>query len=254
MTSNPFIILLSIMYVAQYLSGYISLPMSFDWRNIYSKNFASPLRNQYQNVENISQYDISWVMAATSTIADRMNIYMGHSNLKNDLSVQSILNVIPQSDKYDKDIYKYVMEYGVSHETYHNSGEYCQQCERLYIEGYGKLINASVYDIKREIYKNGPITCVLKATKGLEDYTSGIYKEYSSTINPHPNHVVSIVGWGYENGTDYYIVRNSWGYSYGEGGFFRIVTGNYKNGTGKYWNLGIEQECSYPWMGEWRLS
>lgn len=277
MESTLIFILLSLLYALQYLSGCVTLPMTFDWRNIYGMNFISPLRNQHQLVINQTLCGICWAMATSSTIADRMNIYMGQSNLKNYLSVQNILDCIPYPDSCqggnEIDVYKYVMTYGVPHETcnvykgyrqtcdpnmqcyhcnYHGRCHSIQSYERLYIKGYGKLVNASVHNIKHEIYHNGPITCALKATKGLEKYTSGVYKEYISDINPHPNHVVSIIGWGYENDTDYYIVRNSWGYSYGEGGFFRIVTGNYKNGTGKYWNLGIEQDCSYPMMGEWR--
>uniref|UniRef100_A0A6C0CTN3 Peptidase C1A papain C-terminal domain-containing protein n=1 Tax=viral metagenome TaxID=1070528 RepID=A0A6C0CTN3_9ZZZZ len=273
-------VLLSGFFITQYLSGLLFLPMSFDWRNINGVNYLSPLRNQHQIVENHTLCGICWAMATTSTIADRMNIYMGYSsNLKNYLSVQSILDCIPYTDSCEGgneiDVYKYIMEYGVPHETCNVYRGYPQQCirdmecyrcnyhgkchsiqsyEKLYIKGYGKLINASVYDIKREIYQNGPITCAIKATKGLEEYTSGIYKEYNTKIDPNSNHVVSIIGWGYENDTEYYIVRNSWGYPYGEDGFFRIVTGNYRNGTGKYWNLGIEQDCSYPLMGEWRRS
>ena len=32
------------------------------------------------------------------------------------------------------------------------------------------------------------------------------------------NHYVSIVGWGIENNTKYWFVRNSWGYYYGING------------------------------------
>ena len=31
------------------------------------------------------------------------------------------------------------------------------------------------------------------------------------------------IGWGSESGTDYWIIENSWGSSWGDAGFFKIV-------------------------------
>jgi len=87
--------------------------------------------------------------------------------------------------------------------------------------------------MKAEIYKNGPITCGMDVTDNFEAYTGGIYKE--KKLLPIPNHEVSVIGFGVEDDQEFWIVRNSWGTYWGEGGFFRIAMG----GDG----LCIECEC-----------
>jgi cathepsin B len=55
------------------------------------------------------------------------------------------------------------------------------------------------------------------------NYKSGVYKHVSGNVLG--GHAVKIVGWGQENGTNYWICANSWGTSWGENGFFRIAWG-----------------------------
>ena len=77
------------------------------------------------------------------------------------------------------------------------------------------------------IYARGPIACGIMAT------------------SPEINHIVSVAGWGVENGTEYLIVRYSWGVPLGEEGWVRIVTSVYKDGKGDDYILAIEQDCAF---------
>jgi C1A family cysteine protease len=54
-------------------------------------------------------------------------------------------------------------------------------------------------------------------------YKSGIYKFTQGKFLG--GHAVKIIGWGTENGINYWIVANSWGTKWGEEGFFRIQQG-----------------------------
>ena len=78
----------------------------------------------------------------------------------------------------------------------------------------------------------------------FETYNGGVYAKSYDDISV--NHVISLAGWGVANdGTEYWIGRNSWGEAWGENGWFKIVTSAYKNGNGDKYNLGIEQDCAY---------
>ena len=38
-------------------------------------------------------------------------------------------------------------------------------------------------------------------------------------------HAVKIIGWGVEDGEDYWLVANSWNADWGDKGFFKILKG-----------------------------
>ena len=71
--------------------------------------------------------------------------------------------------------------------------------------------------------------------QGLEDYTGGIYCDETGDHNVV--HVVSVVGYGEEDGQPFWRVRNSWGTHWGENGFFRVCRGVN--------NIAIEKNCDW---------
>ena len=58
----------------------------------------------------------------------------------------------------------------------------------------------------------------------LQFYRKGIFK--SRFCDPkYLDHAVLLVGFGTENGEDYWLLKNSWGPAWGEEGYFRIQRG-----------------------------
>ncbi len=56
----------------------------------------------------------------------------------------------------------------------------------------------------------GPLAVTLYITSNFQNYASGVFTD-NSCANKNPNHAVNLVGYGTQNGQDYYILRNSWG-------------------------------------------
>ncbi|OHT08997.1 Clan CA, family C1, cathepsin L-like cysteine peptidase [Tritrichomonas foetus] len=73
--------------------------------------------------------------------------------------------------------------------------------------------------------KDGVVSVAIDASNwSFQLYSGGIYDEPS--CNPtYLDHAVGLVGFGVEGSTKYWIVRNSWGTSWGEKGYVRMVRG-----------------------------
>jgi len=76
--------------------------------------------------------------------------------------------------------------------------------------------------IKAEVHARGPVSASVNADP-LHSHRGGIFD--NDDVMGATNHVVSITGWGVEDGKEFWRVRNSWGQYWGEQGFFRVVTG-----------------------------
>ena len=85
----------------------------------------------------------------------------------------------------------------------------------------------------------GPVSVGIEADKPVfHAYTGGIIN--STSCGTQMDHGVLAVGYGTENGQEYYIVKNSWGADWGEKGFVRIAIAD---GAGI---CGIQNSASQP--------
>merc|ERR1712172_318216 len=93
--------------------------------------------------------------------------------------------------------------------------------------------------LKKLVYKYGAVaTGIYASDNSFGNYAKGVFDTCSST---QMNHAVTVVGYGTENGNPYWVVKNSWGANWGDGGYIKIARGNSECGIGSQCAL---VECS----------
>lgn len=70
---------------------------------------------------------------------------------------------------------------------------------------------------------NGPVEGAFTVYSDFMSYKSGVYKHTTGSVEG--GHAIKILGWGVENGEDYWLVANSWSPAWGMSGYFRILKG-----------------------------
>jgi len=103
------------------------------------------------------------------------------------------------------------------------------------ITGYKDVTPKSEPDLGTSNDMN-PISVAIEADQaGFQLYKSGVF---SGVCGETLDHGVLLVGYGTDSGQDYWKVKNSWGVSWGEKGYIRMIRN--KN------ECGISDEPSYP--------
>jgi KDEL-tailed cysteine endopeptidase len=87
----------------------------------------------------------------------------------------------------------------------------------------------------------GPVGVSVDADTNFRNYAGGILTDCGASLN----HGIVVVGYGADaSGNEYWIVRNSWGPSWGLGGYIQIgISSTANNGTGV---CGIQTRPSWP--------
>lgn len=99
----------------------------------------------------------------------------------------------------------------------------------LNVASYVNIANGDVAGHMNALV-NGPVAVAMAASSSVFSmYKSGILS--STACGTSLNHAVTMIGYGTENGTNYWIIKNSWGANWGESGYFRILKSS-TNGAG----------------------
>lgn len=86
--------------------------------------------------------------------------------------------------------------------------------------GYRTIPQGDEQALLQAVASKGPIAVAIAANSNFMSYNGGIYDD--PTCSTAVNHAVLLIGYGSENGVDYWLVKNSWGSLWGEGGYVKM--------------------------------
>lgn len=91
--------------------------------------------------------------------------------------------------------------------------------------------------LQHKVATVGPISASIVVEANFRLYKQGIYDDpYCGEVR---NHEILVVGYGTENGHDYWLAKNSWGKGWGDSGYIKMSR-NKRN------QCGIGLDCTYP--------
>jgi len=127
---------------------------------------------------------------------------------------------------------------------YPYTASFHRSCSYDASKAVGTMIN-SFYDVVEDPQQlknaldQGPVSVAIEADQPVfGNYVSGVIT--SASCGTNLDHGVLAVGYGTENGDEYFLVKNSWGASWGESGYVKIGVAD---GAGI---CGINSSASQP--------
>lgn len=190
----------------------------------------------------INQHDCNacWAIAMCQTISDRMHIHnmLSPSDELNYYAFHDIIvDKTPGIDGCDSGI---PLEIGLKMFVQEGAPLMSESIDRVFddtpiatdVQQIRYRINGwrQVHDIKRELHSGGPVVAVINLYQSFYSFNGkGVYSpRVGESIDGAVAHMVSIVG--YDDRDSTWIVRNSHGTSFGNGGYCKIHMGDSRTG------------------------
>lgn len=218
----------------------VVLPTSVDWRE---HGYVTPVKDQ-------GHCGSCWSFSSTGALEGQ---HFRKSGVLVSLSEQ---NLIDCSTKYGNagcngglmdQAFEYIRDnHGIdTEESYPYLGKdgkchYRKRAKGATDTGFVDVPSGDEEKLQEAVATVGPVSVAIDAShESFQFYSSGVYDE-ASCNNETLDHGVLVVGYGVTGfGEDYWLVKNSWGTTWGDQGYIKMS-------RNKYNQCGIATQASYP--------
>ena len=224
-------------------SSSVSVPDVIDWRSL----------GAVTSVKDQGQCGSCWTFSATGAVEGAWAISTGQLlDLSEEQLVECATGFAYGSHGCNggemEGAFKYVIEHGqcsfvdYPYTSIKGTSGSCHSCSPIvHISSCSDVKPNDQISLKVAVSKQ-PVAVAIEAdTRYFQSYSSGVIT--SASCGTNLDHGVLVVGYGTENGIDYYLVKNSWGVSWGDSGYVKIARSDSTNDKGI---CGIAMQPSFP--------
>jgi len=219
----------------------IDLPDNVDWT---TKGYVTPVKDQ-------GQCGGCWSFSTTGAVEGQL---FGKTSKLVSLSEQNLIDcsttwgnegcnggLMDNAFQYIKDNGGIDTEDSYPFTAQNESCQYDESSSGGTITGFQDLPSGDEARLQEVVATIGPVAVAIDASQpSFQQYSDGIYNE-TACSSSQLDHAVLVVGYGTQQSTniDFWLVKNSWGLSWGQQGYIMMAR-NSKN------QCGIATSASYP--------